>query len=131
MHTYPALLGTCVDGVQFCCPSCTYPAIRYCTNFPFLKYCEYATYILCFRAISTFYNLLLHLFPIIKYLCHSITLLRVCKQKQIWYKVSGRPNWSEFTKYGSFGLVGYRNTEPNLLDVFWPNFWILLTTTHF
>ena len=44
--------------------------------------------------------------------------------------VDDRTEFTEYRSFGSvlFGSVGYRNTEPNLLDVFWPNFWILLTT---
>ena len=29
-HTCLPSLGTCAKGVQFCCPSRTYPAIPYC-----------------------------------------------------------------------------------------------------
>ena len=32
-------LDTCVKGVQFYCPSLTYPAIPYCTIFQFLVHC--------------------------------------------------------------------------------------------
>ena len=33
-----SLGGTCAEGVQFNCPSHTYPAIPYCTIFPFLEH---------------------------------------------------------------------------------------------
>ena len=32
-------LSTCAEGVQLYCPSHTYPAIPYCTFFPFLENC--------------------------------------------------------------------------------------------
>ena len=38
-HTCLASLGTRAKGVQFYCPSRTYPAIPYCTIFPFLEHC--------------------------------------------------------------------------------------------
>ena len=47
-HAFLASLGTCAIGVQFYCPplvSRTYPAIPYCTIFPFIAHCaadEYA-----------------------------------------------------------------------------------------
>ena len=31
--------GPCAEGVQFVCPSSTYPAIPYCTTLTFLAYC--------------------------------------------------------------------------------------------
>ena len=36
-HICLALLSTCAEGVQFYCPSRTYPAIPYCTIFQLLK----------------------------------------------------------------------------------------------
>ena len=37
-HVCLASLSTCTKMVQFYCPSRTYPAIPYCTIFPFLAY---------------------------------------------------------------------------------------------
>ena len=37
-HACLATLGTCVKEVQFYCLSSTYPAISYCTIFPFLAH---------------------------------------------------------------------------------------------
>ena len=57
----------------------------------FLKYLEYATYIKCFRAIvvSTFYNLLLHLylFPIKIPMSYYYFTKGLQTNKKLWYKV--------------------------------------------
>ena len=37
-HACLTSLSTCAKGVQFYCPSCTYPAIPDCTVFPFLAH---------------------------------------------------------------------------------------------
>ena len=39
-HVCLASLVTCPEGVQFYCPSHTYPAILFCTIFPFSEYCD-------------------------------------------------------------------------------------------
>ena len=36
-HTCLTLLGACAKGVQFHCPSFSYPAITYCANFPYFE----------------------------------------------------------------------------------------------
>ena len=37
-HAWLTSLSMCAKGVQFYCPSCTYPAIPYCTISPFLAH---------------------------------------------------------------------------------------------
>ena len=45
-HTCLTSLSTCAKGVQFYCPSHTYPAIPYCTIFAFLTHCSVSILVL-------------------------------------------------------------------------------------
>ena len=69
---------------------------------------------------------------------HLDKCLTVVRKIRFGISVSNRtepnlPNTEASVRYYSvrFGSVGYRNTEPNLLDVFWPNFWIFKKITLF
>ena len=51
-HACLASLSSCANIMQFYFPSLTYPAIPYCTIFPFLEQCGYVLVLMAFFAID-------------------------------------------------------------------------------